>query len=136
MISTKEACETQSKCACEGSTLERLVRPALLIILAGGELHGYLIVQRLAEMPIFDGHLPNASGVYRALNAMSNEGLVNPSWEVSELGPARKLYRITPEGKECLAVWTETLAKYRSAVDDLLEAGRSVLGMRSHEVLK
>lgn len=136
MTSIKETYGRQSKCACEGATLERLVRPALLIILAGSELHGYRIVQRLAEMSMFDGNLPNASGVYRTLNTMSGEGLVDSAWEISEVGPARKLYKITPEGRKCLAVWMVTLSKYRFAVDGLLEAGRIALDMGTDEGLQ
>jgi hypothetical protein len=37
-------------CACTGKSLMRLVRPAVLRVLAGEPLHGYLVVQRLGEL--------------------------------------------------------------------------------------
>ncbi len=104
------------------------MRPALLTILAAGETHGYGIVQRLAEMPMFEDEPPNASGVYRALNQMLSEELVESEWEVSASGPAKKLYRITPAGKHCLAMWMESLTVYRNALDGLLSDGRKALG--------
>ena len=70
---------------------------------------------------------PNASGVYRALNQMSSEGIVEPSWEMSASGPAKKLYRITPDGKHCLAMWVESLTTYRDALDGLLADGKKAL---------
>jgi len=103
------------------------VRPALLAILAGGEVHGYAIVQQLSEMPMFQDEPPNASGVYRALNQMSSEGLVESAWETSASGPAKKLLRITPEGKHCLAMWMESLTVYRDALDGLLADGKRAL---------
>jgi poly-beta-hydroxybutyrate-responsive repressor len=127
-ISESEACADSGRCACEGGTLERLVRPALLVILTGGELHGYKIVQQLAEMPMFDGHTPNASGVYRTLKLMYCEGLVTSAWEQPDGGPARIQYSITEAGRHCLAVWIETLTKYRDALNGLLDSGRDALG--------
>ncbi len=127
MMLETETCGGRGKCACEGNTLERLVRPALLIVLAKGELHGYAVVQQLAEMSMFEGQTPNASGVYRALNAMSSEGLVESSWELSASGPAKKSYKITPAGCRCLSMWMDTLARYRSSLDHLLNAGNQAL---------
>jgi len=46
------------------------------------------------------------------------------SWELSESGPARKSYRLTPEGKKCFARWIETLENYHRAVGKLLSDAR------------
>jgi PadR family transcriptional regulator, regulatory protein PadR len=115
-------------CSCRGRNLEKLIRPALLIVLAKGELCGYRIVQLLSEMPMFCGEKPNASGVYRALAAMAKEELVSASWDTSAAGPAKRLYQITQKGRVCLEVWLETLMKYRSSIDSLLVECKAVLG--------
>lgn len=55
----------QSQCPCSGKNLARRVQPAVMALLAGGPVHGYLIVQRLEEMRIFEGQTPDPTGVYR-----------------------------------------------------------------------
>ncbi len=119
--------QVEDGCSCRGKNLERLIRPALLILLAQGVLNGYKIVQRLAEMPMFNGEGPNASGVYRTLNMMAREGLVTASWDTSTSGPAKRMYEITSKGEQCLAVWMETLADYRNSIGSLLDLGRTTL---------
>jgi poly-beta-hydroxybutyrate-responsive repressor len=111
-------------CPCTGVTLDKLIRPAVLTVLAGGDLHGYAIVQRIGEMSIFRGQSPDAAGVYRALRAMEKEGMLTCQWDVSGRGPAKRQYRLTPPGRQCLEQWAMTLEQYRQAIGDLLDAVR------------
>jgi DNA-binding PadR family transcriptional regulator len=116
-----------AECPCTGKTLERLVRPAVLMMLAREPMHGFKIVQQLAGMPMFDGQKPNAAGVYRALKIMMGEGLVTAAWELSESGPAKRLYTLTERGEHCLASWILTLHNYRQSIDALLTLGEDVV---------
>jgi poly-beta-hydroxybutyrate-responsive repressor len=111
-------------CPCTGVTLDKLIRPAVLTVLAGGDLHGYAIVQRIGEMSIFRGQSPDAAGVYRALRAMEKEGMLTCQWDVSGRGPAKREYRLTEAGGQCLERWAATLEQYRQAIGDLLKAVR------------
>ena len=52
-------------CPCDGKTLDRLIQPAILVVLADGPLHGYRLVERIGKLPGFSGQKPDASGVYR-----------------------------------------------------------------------
>ena len=90
-------------CPCQGGTLDRLIQPAILVVLAGGPLHGYRLVERIGALPGFAGQKPDASGVYRFLKAMEGRELVASAWDVSASGPAKKSYQITPAGQQCLA---------------------------------
>lgn len=117
----------EPQCPCEGKTLEKFIRPAILIALAEGDASGYSIVNRLAKMPVQDGKKPNAAGVYRALNAMEEEGLVLSNWEISANGPARKNYTLTEQGKHCMGTWMLTLGAYREAIDQLLDLGKHII---------
>jgi len=114
-------------CPCMGVTLDKLVQPAILTVLAREGLHGYRIAERLADMPPLEGHKPDVSGVYRFLRAMEDRGLVVASWDVSDRGPAKRLYRLTATGGECLAHWIETLERRREAIGELLAMARSAL---------
>lgn len=114
-------------CPCTGGTLDRLIQPAILLVLEEGPLHGYRIAERIAEIPGFAGQKPDVSGVYRFLKSMERKGLLTGSWNVSESGPARKCYQITPGGQQCLAEWVKTLEEYRKSITALLRAVRSTM---------
>jgi DNA-binding PadR family transcriptional regulator len=104
--------------------LARLIQPAVLTVLAGGARHGYRIVERLAASPVMGGNRPDPTGVYRVLRSMERRGLVASSWDLSDAGPARRLYRLTPAGRRCLGRWVATLAEYHRAIQRLLAAAR------------
>jgi DNA-binding PadR family transcriptional regulator len=108
------------KCACSGKSLARLLRPALMATLAGGPAHGYEIARRLRHMKLFTIEPPDYAGVYRALNAMENEGFLVSEWDTEHHGPARKVFTLTGEGRACLAQWYQTLRDYHRDLNELL----------------
>ncbi|MBE3100322.1 MAG: PadR family transcriptional regulator [Planctomycetes bacterium] len=112
------------ECPCSGATLARLIQPAILTLLARGATHGYRVVQRLAETPLMRASRPDPTGVYRMLRLMEKRGLVVSAWDLSDSGPAKRSYRLTPGGRRCLARWVRTLDAYRRAIDGLLRAAR------------
>jgi len=114
-------------CPCEGNTLDKLIQPAILAVLAEAPLHGYKIAERLGEMPICGGRKPDVSGIYRFLKWMEKNGYVVSSWDLSDTGPAKKSFRITPAGEDCLARWIETLERYRNQINALLKTARKSL---------
>lgn len=112
-------------CPCAGVTLDRLVQPAIVTILARGPLHGYRIVQRIAEL---EGHRPDPTGVYRSLRAMEKRGLVVSAWDTSATGPAKRSSVLTEAGEQCLARWIEALRRHRRAIGRLLVDARRASG--------
>ncbi|UCE60541.1 MAG: helix-turn-helix transcriptional regulator [Phycisphaerales bacterium] len=108
------------ECACSGKSLARLLRPAIMGTLAKGGAHGYELAQRLREMKMFAGDLPDHAGLYRALNHMEQEGYLVSRWDTEHAGPARKIFKLTSAGRACLAQWRETLRGYRQGLDELL----------------
>jgi len=111
-------------CPCTGGTLDRLIHPAILMVLAEGPLHGYRVAERIGQMSSFSDQKPDVSGVYRTLKAMERKELVVGSWDISESGPARKCYQITPSGRRCLREWVKTLVDFGNRIGDLLQAAR------------
>lgn len=108
------------ECPCSGRSLPRLLRPAILALLARGETHGYAISQRLSGMRMFAGREPGHPGIYRALKEMADEGLIASAWQTGEVGPARRVFALTDDGRACLERWSTTLRDYRDAINDLL----------------
>ena len=119
--------EDLNHCPCSGINLDKLVQPTVLALLAREELHGYGLVQRLTDYPMFSGCKPDPTGVYRFLKILEQRGLVDAEWDLADSGPARKVYRITSEGLRCLERWIGTLDDYRRSIDALLSEARSTL---------
>ena len=112
------------ECPCLGQTLDKFIQPAILTILAKQASHGYKLVQHIANMPILKGRKPDPTGVYRVLKTMENRRLVVSAWNASESGPAKRLYKLTPTGKECLYRWIETLEDYQESIGKFLATAR------------
>jgi DNA-binding PadR family transcriptional regulator len=108
------------QCACSGKTLARLLRPAILALLARGKTHGYDVVQQLQGLEMFADLPPDTSGVYKVLKFMEEEGLVSAHWEPGDSGPAKRSFALTKDGAGCLDRWSETLKLYRTQIDGLL----------------
>jgi PadR family transcriptional regulator, regulatory protein PadR len=125
-MSATRACPKEDLvgCPCTGETLDKLIQPAILAVLAGGPMHGYGLAERIGAMPSFAGHKPDVSGIYRYLKAMEGKNLVVSAWDTSEAGPAKKTYQITSQGQRCLRRWVRTLAEYRAGITALLSTAR------------
>ncbi len=119
---------------CCGKNLEKLIQPAILAILAEGNLHGYKIMQRLADMPMLQGKKPDCTGIYRCLKNMESRGVVNANWDLSEAGPAKRCFSLTPTGMSCLQSWIETLRVYRQSVTKLLNVAKKAASKSSPKV--
>ena len=114
-------------CPCGGRTLDKLIQPAILVVLAAGPLHGYRLAERIGELTMCGGHEPDGSGVYRCLKTMETKGLVASSWILSDSGPAKRSYQLTPAGERCLRKWIATLEAYRDGITGLLKAARKAV---------
>jgi len=112
------------RCRCTGGTLDKLIQPAILAVLAHGPAHGYALAERIGELPSFAGDKPDVSGVYRYRKAMERKGLVVSSWDLSLSGPARKTYQLAAAGQRCLRRWVRTLDQYRETITALLTTAR------------
>jgi len=100
--------------------ITRFLQPCLLLLLHQGAAHGYSLIEglvshRYAEEPVDSG------AVYRYLREMEFHGLVVSQWDTEgAAGPARRIYRITPEGDRILALWMSDLRETGGLVQRLL----------------
>ena len=111
-------------CPCEGQTLDRHLQPTILAFLAQGPEHGYKLVDRLSVSPLMNGCKPDRPGVYRSLVAMEGQRLVKHVVVPSKSGPVKRLYELTPAGRECLDKWLDTLHRYHEQIGELLSMMR------------
>jgi DNA-binding PadR family transcriptional regulator len=117
-------------CPCRGSTLDRLLRPAVLSCVAEESQHGYQIAKRLEALRIFKGAPPDLAGLYRCLRDLENQGLVAGEWDTPAGGKARRRFSITRDGVDCVRQWGSTLADYAAGIEDLRGRLRTVIGKR------
>ena len=106
------------------ATLPRnFVRPCVLLLLREHPAHGYDLLERLPEV----GYLQvDPGGVYRALRAMEQEGLVKSTWEPSGAGPPRRGYALTADGLDWLQAYEATIRETRRITDLFLRRYRRV----------
>ncbi|SRR6266849_1937200 len=106
----------------------RFTAPAVLLLLLDGPAHGYDLLARLGDVFPRAGGLPDSGSFYRVLRSLEREGAVTSSWETAKAGPAKRVYSITPKGRERLDAWSRAvqqdmramrrfLAGYRKATD-------------------
>jgi DNA-binding PadR family transcriptional regulator len=74
------------------------IKKGILRIFRGGELYGYDIHKKLGKIDVDI----NLSRLYRILNDMNKEGLLESKWEKSQSGPRKRMYRLTEGGQEKL----------------------------------
>ncbi len=115
------------QCPCSGNTLGKLLHAAILTVLADGSLHGYRLMERLANLQVLRGERPDPASVYRILRSLEASGFVSGEWDLSRPGPARRIYRVTPEGRRCLETWLQTLMTYRDSIDELVGMAAATL---------
>jgi DNA-binding PadR family transcriptional regulator len=118
----KKTQKTFSQYPCVGATLDKLIQPAMLAILAKESLHGYELVRKIGDIPHFLEEAPDMSGVYRMLKAMEKRGMVTSDWDMSQDGRPKRIFTITDTGRQCLVNWNDTLQNYHKTICSLLKA--------------
>jgi poly-beta-hydroxybutyrate-responsive repressor len=111
-------------------------RPAILILLAEHDGHGYELVERLAEIGFEARDARDSASLYRLLRAMEREGLTTSSWDISNAGPPRRVYCITSAGQLYLRSCEEPLTRQRDALDALLDRYRAVMSPPTSPVVR
>ena len=93
-------------------------KPVILTILAGGEMYGYQIIQRVLELS--GGALEWSEGLlYPLLHRMEDDSFVRSQWKKSESGRLRKYYRLTDSGRRELEKEREEWMKVHGVLSRL-----------------
>jgi PadR family transcriptional regulator PadR len=104
---------------------ERYLQPSLLMGLLAKPSYGYELIQTIQEFGFVEGEPPPGM-VYRHLRQLEGDGLVTSEWETEGSGPAKRIYRLTAEGVEVLALWVEHMESQAQKLDTFIERYRSV----------
>ncbi len=95
----------------------------LLLLIAECPAHGYDLVERLGELGLANVDSP---AVYRALRTLNEDGLLESWWEGSDIGPARRRYRLSDRGAATLESWAATIDNSASWLHAFLSRHRQL----------
>jgi PadR family transcriptional regulator PadR len=116
-------------CMVPGGTTKQLsqmrrgaIEFCVLALLSSGEQYGFEMAKALAEA---DGLVTSEGTLYPLLARLREEGLVKTTWRESSQGPPRRYYQLTKDGRVALDAFVVQWARFRDAVDGLLEPGRT-----------
>lgn len=91
----------------------------LLALEEAGEAHGYQLAGRARQLGLADPGLDGAA-VYRTLRDLEAQGCVASTWDTGGAGPARRVYQLTPLGRERLSAWAEFLRARTAAMENFV----------------
>jgi PadR family transcriptional regulator PadR len=100
---------------------ERYMQPSILLGLLLKASYGYELIQNIQEFGFVEGQAPPGM-IYRHLRQLEEEGLVFSNWETKATGPAKRMYNLTDEGKEVLAIWVDYMKKQARNLDHFIAA--------------
>jgi len=102
---------------------ERYIQPSILVGLRRRASYGYEIIQTIQEFGFVEGHAPPGM-IYRHLRDLEAAGLVVSSWKTEGRGPAKRVYELTPEGEEALALWAQYMEDQALKLTNFIKAYR------------
>jgi transcriptional regulator len=91
----------------------------LLAVVGAGSAHGYQIARRLAEASGGALDLPEGT-LYPALHRLESKKLLESAWATVG-GRRRRVYDLTPAGKEALARERNEWGSFAQAVESVLD---------------
>jgi len=96
-------------CTCAMGNLYRFVEPvALLLLQKKGPSYGYELSNDIQKHALTDAEIERAA-LYRTLRQLERNGNVSSKWDTKNTGPARRVYRLTAQGKRHLEEWATVL---------------------------
>jgi len=102
----------------ETQMLKGILQGCTLAILSHGEMYGYKIVESLKSYGFDDIH---EATVYPILTRLNKQGLLAFEKRPSELGPPRKYYSLTEEGRTELKLFYDCWIDISIKVDTIFK---------------
>jgi poly-beta-hydroxybutyrate-responsive repressor len=96
--------------------LRLMLRPALLLLIAERDSHGYELIEQLESLG-FDIASMDSSILYRDLRDMEEMGLIQSVWDEESKGPRKRVYQINQYGNQRL---NEMMARLERVQNQIL----------------
>ncbi|MBI4990791.1 PadR family transcriptional regulator [Candidatus Gottesmanbacteria bacterium] len=98
--------------------VERFIEPCILLLLLRGSSYGYGLMEGLEK---HCGEKVDIGNLYRTLRRMEADGWVKSEWGKNKVGPDRRIYTITKNGREFLEVAALSLIRTDKLIHRFLE---------------
>jgi DNA-binding PadR family transcriptional regulator len=108
----------------EAEMLKGHLDAIVLAALEAGPAHGYAIIETIKRGSSATFNLPEGT-VYPALHRLEQGGLLSSAWVTPPGGRRRRMYSLTKAGSAALAERRKAWGRFSSAVDSLLQEGRT-----------
>jgi PadR family transcriptional regulator, regulatory protein PadR len=99
---------------------DRYMQPSILMGLYTKPSYGYELIQTIQRFGFVEGQAPPGM-IYRHLRQLEEDGLVFSEWITEGAGPAKRIYQLTDEGKEMLAIWIGYMEKQAQNLNNLIK---------------
>lgn len=118
-------------CTCAMGNLYRFVEPVVLLLLREkGHSYGYDLAGDLPKYALTDAEIERAA-LYRTLRQLEMSGNVASEWETDQSGPARRVYKLTPQGEQHLEEWATVLDNVSKSMTRFVKQARKPAGAES-----
>jgi len=108
--------------------LYRFTEPVVLLLLKlKGRSYGYDLAAALPQYALTDAEIERGA-LYRTLRQLEANGNVVSEWELTDSGPARRVYRLTPQGEKHLEEWAAVLEHVSRSMAHFVRTVRSLEG--------
>jgi PadR family transcriptional regulator PadR len=98
----------------------RGMEPFVLLEIARGPAHGYEIARAIGALG-FRRAAEDPSVLYKLLRAFEEEGLATSDWAIADSGPPRRVYQLTPKGREYLAQRADDMVRQKARTELFLD---------------
>jgi poly-beta-hydroxybutyrate-responsive repressor len=85
---------------------ERYIQPSILMGLLSRPCYGYDLINTIHQYGFIEGQAPPGM-IYRHLRRLEEDGLVTSEWNTQDAGAAKRMYTITEDGRQVLAIWID-----------------------------
>lgn len=104
---------------------ERYIQPSILMGLFSRPSYGYELIKNIQQFGFVEGQAPPGM-IYRHLRDLEAAGLVVSSWKTDGSGPAKRMYCLTAEGEEALALWVGYMEQQAQKLTAFIRAYRKI----------
>lgn len=105
--------------------VEKFVEPCILLLLFKNISHGYGLMDDLEK---HCGHNVDIGNLYRTLRKMESNNWIASNWQSNKIGPDKRTYRITSEGKTVLREAITSLTKTHTLLSRFLSGYKKIFG--------
>src|SRR3989338_1706268 len=105
--------------------VEKFIEPCILLLISKDSSHGYGLMDGLGK---HCGHKVDIGNLYRSLRKMEKNKWIVSDWKKNTIGPDKRTYSITPEGKTVLHGAVTSLVKTYTLLSRFLNGYKKIFG--------